>query len=142
MSGTGFVGRHVAARLTSAGHDAVPSPFEPGRLKARSFLLGLVAGALGGFLLLEFGIGLPFLGPLAIVVGAAAPPIPFGAAGTLIGWGTLWAAAFANAARACAVDQNCGDQTPSVAPWVAAGACLIVAGFALLLRLRGRPAGP
>jgi hypothetical protein len=102
-------------------------------LKARAFLLGLVAGSLGGLLLIEFGIGLPFLAVVAIAVGCAARPLPVGAAGTLIGWGATWIAVLATAAHACAVDQNCGDSPPSVAPWIAAGSVLVVAGVTLLL---------
>ena len=112
-----------------------PARFEG--LTARAFLFGLVAGALGGLLLVEFGIGLPVLAALAIAVGCAARPRWVGAAGTLIGWGTLWIALLAVAARACATDQTCGDSSPSVVPWIVAGAGLIVGGL-VLLALGGR----
>jgi hypothetical protein len=105
----------------------------------RTFLFGLVAGALAGILLVEFGIGLPILAALAIAVGCAARPRPIGAAGTLIGWGALWIALFASAARACVIDQNCGDSPPSVVPWIVAGGGLIVVGLAILV-LSGRAA--
>ena len=39
------------------------------------------------------GIGLPWLGPVALLVGCAGcPRDPFGLAGTLLGWGGLWIA--------------------------------------------------
>ena len=110
-------------------------------LRLRAFLLGLVAGALGGVLLVEFGIGLPFLAALAIALGCAARPRPMGAAGTLIGWGATWIAVLASAAHACAVDQTCGDSPPSVAPWIVAGLGLVLAGSVLVLSSdRRRPA--
>lgn len=110
-------------------------------MKARAFLLGLVAGGLGGILLLEFGIGLPVLALVAFAVGVATRPRPVGAAGTLVGWGATWIAVLANAARACTVDQNCGESPPSVVPWIAAGSVLVVTGVTLLmLSDRGRAA--
>jgi hypothetical protein len=107
---------------------------------ARAFLLGLVAGGLGGILIVEFGIGLPFLAVLAIAVGCAARPRPTGAGGTLIGWGATWIALFANAARACGADRDCGDSPPGVAPWIVAGIGLILMGSVLLARGRRRHA--
>lgn len=102
-------------------------------MKRRAFLFGLSAGALGGILLIEFGIGLPFLAAAAIAIGIVVAPIPIGAAGTLVGWGVTWTALLAIAARRCAVDQNCGDSPPNIAPWIAAGFGLIVVGLMLLV---------
>lgn len=101
-------------------------------MRGRAFLLGLVAGALGGLLLVEFGIGLPFLAALAIAIGCAVRPRWVGAAGTLIGWGSLWIVLLTIAARACATSPSCGDTPPSVVPWITAGAGLIAVGLALL----------
>ena len=101
-------------------------------MTARAFLLGLMADALDGVLLIEVGFGFPVPAIGAIAIGTVVAPIPVGASGTLVGWGTTWAALFAMAARNCAVDRNCGDSPPSVAPWIAIGLGLVVAGFGLL----------
>lgn len=105
-----------------------------GALRLRAFLLGLVAGGLGGILLIEFGIGLPVLAAPAIAVGCAIRPWPIGAAATLIGWGAAWIVLIGNAAHACEVDANCGDAPPDVGPWILVGAGLIAVGLGLLIR--------
>jgi hypothetical protein len=100
-------------------------------LKARGFVLGLIAGGLGGLLSLTWAVGVPFLGPLAIVVGCLIRPRPTGAGGTLIGWGATWLVLFARVAGSCSTDRDCGGG-PDIEPWMAAGVGLILVGLALL----------
>jgi hypothetical protein len=102
-------------------------------LRTRAFLLGLVAGGLAGILLVEFGIGLPFLALAAVTVGLAIRPRPMGAAGTLIGAGGALIAILANAARACTIDQDCGSSVPDLTPWIATGVALVAAGLMALI---------
>ncbi len=106
-------------------------------MRTRALLLGLVAGALGGLVLLSWRVGMPWLGLIAIGVGALAPPRPFGLAGTLVGWGCVWIALFLQADAACDPASCSG---PSVAPWLAASAALVVAGLLItgVDRARGR----
>ena len=106
-------------------------------MTARAFLLGLVAGGLGGILMVSFGIGLLFLGPLAIAVGNATRPRPVGAAGTLIAWGATWLALFARVAVGGSVDQTCSDG-PELRPWIAINVGLMLGGFGLLAASRHR----
>jgi hypothetical protein len=111
----------------------------------RAVLVGLIAGGLGGLLTLSWAVGLPFLGPLAIVVGCLAPPRPTGAGATLVGWGATWLALFARVASSCSTDMDCGSGT-DVGPWMTVGVALIVGGVALLgaayHRGHGRPPEP
>ena len=113
-----------------------------GGSRLTAFLLGLVAGGLGGILLIEFGIGLPVLAVPAIAVGCAIRPRWVGAGGTLIGWGATWIALLSIAARACATDQTCGDSPPNLVPWIVVGAGLIAIGLGLLVRSARAGLGP
>jgi hypothetical protein len=93
------------------------------------WLLGLVAGALGGVLTLSWAVPVPGLGLLPLAVGMLAPPRPFGAAGTLLGWGATWAALLLRADAACD-PSSC--QGPDISPWLVASAILVVAAIGLL----------
>ena len=115
---------HVSA------HDATP---------LRGWLLGLVAGALGGLLGISWILPLPGIGLLPLVVGILVPPRPFGAAGTLLGWGAIWAALFIRADDAC---DPASCRGPDITPWLTVSAGLVIAGLCLLaiglIRSRGR----
>jgi hypothetical protein len=94
-----------------------------------TFLLGLVAGGLGGLILLSWGIAMPILGLLALAIGGTAPPRPMGLAGTLMGLGLAWLALFANAGSRCSTDASCSG--PDMTPWLIAAVILIAAGVAV-----------
>lgn len=95
----------------------------------RGVALGLLAGALGGLLGLTWAVPIPGLGIVPLVVGMLAPPRPFGAAGTLIGWGLMWTALFLRADAACDPG-SC--QGPDITPWLLVATVLTGAGVGLL----------
>ena len=101
----------------------------------RGWLLGLVAGSLGGLVLISWGVAMPWLGVIAIVVGGFAPPRPLGLSGTLIGWGATWAALFLRAGAACDPASCVG---PDLFPWLLACVGLVVVGAALPVIGRAR----
>jgi hypothetical protein len=102
---------------------------------SRTWLLGAVAGSLGGLLLLLSGAVLVVLAVVAFAIGAAARPRPFGLAGTLIGWGGAWLALLARAELACAAanarpNEGCVGADPL--PYVVLCLCLVGAGLGSL----------
>ena len=94
-----------------------------------TFILGLVAGGLGGLILLSWGIAMPWLGLFALAIGGTARPRPVGVAGVLIGWGLTWLALFANAGFRCSTDASCSG--PDMTPWFIAAGILVAAGVAV-----------
>jgi hypothetical protein len=116
------------------------------RVRIRALLVGLIGGGLGGLILLSWGVGLPWLGGVAIAVGAAAPPRPIGAIGAFIGWGATWLALLVGIQVNCTADPSC--YASDFAPWIAASIGILAVGLLLgAVRLRGRrfdrePEGP
>jgi hypothetical protein len=124
------VAHETAAAATTGAHDA------PRRGPA--WLVGLVAGSLGGLLSLTWAVPVPGLGLVAIVVGCLIPPRPFGAAGALIGAGATWATLLLGASAACDPASCVG---PDLTPWLLSSMVLVVVGTGLLVfgLLRSRP---
>jgi hypothetical protein len=105
--------------------------------RIRALLVGLIGGGLGGLILLSWGVGLPWLGAVAIAVGAAAPPRPVGAIGALIGWGGTWLALFVGLRVNCTADPSC--YASDSASWIVASIGILVVGLVLgAVGLRGR----
>ncbi len=102
----------------------------------RAWLLGLFAGAVGGLVLISWGIGLPALGLVAFAVGAAAPPRPFGLGGALVGLGMIWLALFGRLAMTCHPDVGCSS--PDLTPWLVAASVLLATGAVLSALLAAR----
>ncbi len=105
--------------------------------RLRAWLLGLFAGALGGLIVISWGIGLPVLGVVAFAVGAAAPPRPVGLGGALVGLGAVWLALFGRLALTCRPDVGC--YSPDLTPWLLGAALAAAAGGILTLAIALRP---
>jgi hypothetical protein len=93
------------------------------------FVVGLVAGALGGVLMIAWGVGMPWLGVAAIIVGGLAPPRPVGLGGALISWGATWLALFLRADAAC---DPASCRGPDIRPWLVVATATVLLGIGLL----------
>jgi hypothetical protein len=122
-----------------------PTPASPSgpRDPWAGFAAGVLGGVAGGLLLLSFaGIFLRPLAVAALIVGLLVPPRPFGAAGTLAGWGATWALVLLAADARCDAPDCLG---PDLTNWLIAAGVLVAGACALLvigIRRRSRRDGP
>jgi hypothetical protein len=100
------------------------------RAHARSsWLAGLVLGAGGGFLLVEFPTaGLVIVVGALVIVARAGRALP-GLGGLLIGIGAVWIALFGRIKLTCTAETGCF--APSIDTYVAASIALFVTGLTL-----------
>jgi hypothetical protein len=97
--------------------------------RRRTFVIGLIAGAVGAasmLILATLGalVGLPLL-----VIGLFIPPRLYGASGTLIGFGGAVVLLYGRIALTC-TPPEC--QGPSATPFLVAGAVSLGSGLVLL----------
>ncbi|HLA17281.1 MAG TPA: hypothetical protein VJZ72_10310 [Candidatus Limnocylindrales bacterium] len=110
----------------------------------KTFLIGLLSGAVGATSVVILGTLSVFIGVPLLIVGVLIPPRFFGAAGTLIGFGAGWIVLFGRVAITCRLPYCQGPDgssaIDSLAPWVAVGAIGVIAGLVLLgIGLARRP---
>lgn len=115
----------------------------------RTWLVGLLAGVLGGILTVSFGIGLLPLGPAVLVVGGFAPPRPVGLAGMLVGLGGIWLVLFGRIQLECIRQPTVGPVivapggfsecvSADLTPWLVLAAAIALAGVGLTASLVAR----
>jgi hypothetical protein len=98
-------------------------------VRTRSFVVGLVAGAVGGACLAILAAIGALIGLPLIVIGLFIPPRLYGAAGTFIGFGAAIVALFGRVAIVC-VPPGCTG--PSMTPLVALGLGSLAVGLGVL----------
>jgi hypothetical protein len=98
-------------------------------VRTRSFVIGLVAGAVGAASLAILAVIGALIGLPLIVIGLFIPPRLYGAAGTFIGFGAVTVALFGRVAITC---QPPGCSGPSTMPFVALGLACLAAGLGVL----------
>lgn len=96
-----------------------------------SWLSGLLLGALGGFLLLEF----PLFGLLLVVVGAILVSIAgqrsAGVGGLLAGVGALWVLVLGRVKLSCTAEAGC--EAPTIDGYLVVGFVILAMGIAVTI---------